>query len=130
MKIKDQRRKMNRKDSIYHRFVELILTRSDDELGDLTVERVISTLNISKSQMYDKFKTQNRFSPAGFLVLIKIFRSALMLEENDVISIKNVSKKMGFSSSDYFTKVFREYFGTTPGRYRTYLKKRTKNQNH
>lgn len=106
------------------------MTRSDDELGDLTVERVISTLNISKSQMYDKFKTQNRFSPAGFLVLIKIFRSALMLEENDVISIKNVSKKMGFSSSDYFTKVFREYFGTTPGRYRTYLKKRTKNQNH
>ena len=101
--------------------IKHILSRSNDELGELTVKRISHALGISESYLYDTFKSQRKISPGRFLTMIKMFRSALLLEKDTEASIKMICQKMGFSSSDYFNKVFREYFGTTPGRYRGYV---------
>jgi len=74
--------------------------------------------------MYEEFKDKNRFSPGVFLVIVKIFRSASLIEDEKLSSVKKISSKMGFSSSDYFIRKFKEYFGTTPGQYRNLVKKR------
>ncbi|UCH95652.1 MAG: helix-turn-helix transcriptional regulator [Candidatus Aminicenantes bacterium] len=104
--------------------IKYILSRSNEELGELTVKRIAYILKISQSHLYDTFKTEKKITPGRFLIMIKMYRSALMLEEEQKLPIKKISKKMGFSSSDYFNKVFREYFGTTPGKYRGYVNRK------
>lgn len=41
-----------------------------------------------------------------------------LLEKEDDMTIDVLSRKMGFSSSDYFTRVFKKVIGTTPGKYK------------
>jgi transcriptional regulator GlxA family with amidase domain len=101
--------------------VKYVLSRSNEELGELTVKQIAYSLNISQSHLYDTFKNEKKTTPGRFLIMIKMFRSASLLEGNNRLPVKKISKKMGFSSADYFNKVFREHFGTTPGRYRGYV---------
>jgi AraC-like DNA-binding protein len=102
--------------------IKFILTRNYDELGDLTVERVTYLLNVSRSYLYELFKKEKNFTPGEFLVMIKMVRSASLLEEDDVSPVKTIAQRMGFSTLDYFKKVFKAHFGTTPTRYRKYMK--------
>lgn len=101
--------------------IRFILTRDDDELGELTVLKIARKLNISQSHLYEIFQKEKKMPPGKFLSMIKMLRAAVLLVECDVHSIKKVSKTMGFSSVDYFTRVFKAHFGTTPGKYREYI---------
>lgn len=102
--------------------VKYILSRSNEELGELTIKQIAYALKISQSYLYVTFKNEKKLTPGRFLIMIKMHRSALLLEKDKKLPVKKICKKMGFSSSDYFNKIFREYFGTTPGRYRGYVK--------
>lgn len=121
---------MDKSDDNLNRFVEFILTRNDDHLGDLTVEKVMSLLNVGRSQFYQGFKDRFKFSPGVFLVMIKLIRAASMIEMDDDISIKKVSRRIGFSSSEYFARIFRQHLGTNPAKYRELVRKRMENANH
>jgi len=104
------------------RVVEFILTRTNEELGELTVEKITGLLNVSRSHLYQRFKMEKKLTPGKYLLMMKILRSASLLAGNTRSPIEKIANKMGFSSADYFKKVFRAYFGTTPGRYRKYMK--------
>jgi AraC-like DNA-binding protein len=106
--------------------IRFILTRDNEELGDLTILKIARKLNISQSHLYHIFQNEKKIPPGKFLMIAKMLRSAILLEESDDIPpIKAVSKKMGFSSTDYFTRIFKEHFGTTPGKYREYARHRS-----
>ncbi len=107
--------------NVTDRVVQYILTRNDEELGQLTMAKVAVGLKISRSHMYDLFKNELKMTPAQFLTHVKILRAAIILEQEHDVSIKNISLRLGFSTSDYFRRVFKENLGTTPGRYRQYL---------
>jgi len=91
-------------------------------LGDLTIQKITGMLKISRSHLYQQFKNKTKFTPGDYLVMIKMLRSAYMLLEDRTLPIEKIAHKMGFSSTDYFKKVFRHQFGTTPGQYRKYAK--------
>ncbi len=117
-----KRNMSKRTNNFAERVVRFVLSRDDDELGQLTVENISSTLNISLSHMYYSFKTYKAITPRKFLVMAKMYRAAFLLQENDFLTIKSIAKKMGFASCDYFNKLFKEHFGATPGRFREYKK--------
>lgn len=101
--------------------IRFILTRDNEELGELTILNIAHKFNISQSHLYHIFQNEKKMPPGKFLTITKMLRSANLLEESDhSLTIKAISKKMGFSSSDYFTRIFKEHFGTTPGKYREY----------
>ena len=102
--------------------IQFILTRSSDELGELTVSKIAHKFRISQSHLYYIFRNEKGVPPGKFLTMIKMLRAAMLLEQQHTPSIKKISEKMGFSSTDYFIKIFKEYFGTTPGKYRQYIR--------
>ncbi|HLP47885.1 MAG TPA: helix-turn-helix transcriptional regulator [Candidatus Deferrimicrobium sp.] len=107
--------------------IQFILTRDNEELGDLTILKTARRLNISQSHLYHIFQTEKKIPPGKFLMIAKMLRAAILLEDpGDLSPIKAISKKMGFSSADYFTRVFKEHFGTTPGKYREYARCKNK----
>jgi two-component system response regulator YesN len=105
------------------RLVEYVLTRKLDELAMLTVESSASHLNINRSHLSRTFKNEKGFTIEEFIFKIKIIRAAALLRENEELAIKEVARKMGFCRCDYFIKIFKRYFGTTPAKYRELMKK-------
>ncbi len=45
-------------------------------------------------------------------------QKARALLENDTLSISDISKTVGYASDAAFSKVFKEYYGTSPGFHR------------
>jgi len=114
---------MTKKHNEYaEKVIKFVLTREEKELAELTVEKISTILDLSQSHVYHTFKQQKQMTPGEFLSTIKMIRAVLILDKNSDISIKSLSKKLGFSSPDYFNKIFKEHFGTTPGRYKKYIK--------
>jgi AraC-like DNA-binding protein len=110
----------NKDNSFSEKVIRYILSRSDEQLGNLTIQKITMELEVSQSHLYQTFKDEKNITPAKFLNMIKMFRSATLLERKRNLPVKKISKKMGFANPDYFIKVFREHFGTTPGKYRGY----------
>lgn len=106
--------------------MQFILSRDNEELGELTILKIARKLNISQSHLYQIFQNEKKIPPGKFLMMAKMNRAARLLKESaEVPPIKVVSKKMGFSSTDYFTRICKEHFGTTPGKYREYTRQRS-----
>ena len=107
---------------ISDRVVEYVLTRNLEELSVLSVENIAHNLDINRSHLSRTFKQEKNSTIEEFISKIKIVRSAALLKENDALTIKNISKKMGFCRVDYFIRIFKLYFGTTPARYRELIR--------
>ncbi|MDQ1354181.1 MAG: two-component system, response regulator YesN [Acidobacteriota bacterium] len=106
--------------------MRFILSRDTEELGELTILKIACQLNISQSHLYHIFNVEKKIPPGKFLMMAKMIRAAILLEESkELLPIKVVSKKMGFCSPDYFSRIFKEHFGTTPGKYREYSRQRS-----
>lgn len=93
-----------------------ILNLDDAELGMATISNIAHRLNMSRSLIYDSFKDKGH-KPAEFLNREKLSRAIALIGKKE-ISVKEVSQKMGFHSPDYFIRLFKKYFGTTPGKYK------------
>ena len=104
--------------SLSDRVVEYVLSRNIEELAALTVEQVAGSLSINRSHLSRTFKAEKKFTLEEFIFKIKIIRSASLLKDQADLTIKEISQKMGFCRCDYFIRIFKRYFGTTPAKYR------------
>ena len=98
--------------------IEFILKCPEKKLGDLSIGKIIDEFEVSRANLYKQFKLSKHFTINEFINQQKAFRAAILLLENDGITVKALSEKMGFCNSEYFIQVFEKYFGITPGRYK------------
>ena len=92
--------------TVSDRVVEFVLTREIKDLENLTVSAIARKLNINRCYLSQRFKYDKKFSLHDYILMVKILRSLSLLEAKDEITIEVLSKKMGFASPDYFTRVF------------------------
>ncbi len=107
---------------ISDRVVKYIVSRGVDELEDLTVNSVATEFDMNRSYLSSRFRIDKNILMRDYILMIKILRSLSLLEGED-ITITALSKKMGFSSADYFRQVFKRMVGTTPGNYKKWHRK-------
>lgn len=91
--------------------VEAHLEESEFDLDHLSKE-----LNMSKSTLHRKMKAITGLTPLDFVRNIKMKQACRMLTEHE-LSISEIAYALGFTSPKYFTKCFKEEFGTTPSEY-------------
>jgi AraC-like DNA-binding protein len=103
--------------------VEFVLTREVKELETLTVNAIARRFNINRCYLSQRFKYDKKVSLHSYILMIKILRSISLLEAEKNITVEDLSQRIGFSSSDYFTRIFKKMIGTTPGKYKKCLKK-------
>lgn len=108
----------NGKYSLCDRALEHVLTCEADQLGDLTVEKIAQTLEVSQSYLTRLFRKQRECSLKDYLIREKMVRTAFLLIREPGLTVKQLSEKMGYLDSDYFAGVFKNYFGISPGKYR------------
>jgi AraC-like DNA-binding protein len=110
------------------RVVEYVLTRNIDELETLSVNTIAEKLDLKRNNLWRCFKSEKKLTLQEYIFRIKIVHASSLLIEREELTVKEVGMKIGFYSYNYFIHIFKQYFGTTPGRYRElkkFVSKRT-----
>ena len=94
------------------RFREVVERRMTD--SELSVEDLAADMNLSRVQLYRKVKAISGSSPVELLRTARLNRGYQLLLTTDK-TVAEVAYAVGFSAPAYFTKCFKEEFGTLPG---------------
>ena len=87
----------------------------DNITEELPLEELAALANLSCSQYKQKFKKQLGISPRHFINQQKIEHSKLLLLEG--MSVTDIAMLLGFTTSSYFSTVFKKYTLYTPTEY-------------
>ncbi|KRF09986.1 hypothetical protein ASG89_00050 [Paenibacillus sp. Soil766] len=84
---------------------------------NLSLQEIADMLRMSSAYVGRIFKKQETISVADYINEIRLLKSVMLLENNN-LPVNEISEKVGFSSPSYFFKLFKKRFGTTPKDYR------------
>jgi len=84
---------------------------SDEKFG---VSELASKIGMSRSNLLRKVQKHTKTSVSKYIRQIRLQNAMEMLQHLDV-NVSEVSFKVGFSSTSYFIKCFREHYGYPPG---------------
>ncbi|MDR1783396.1 MAG: response regulator [Dysgonamonadaceae bacterium] len=89
------------------------LIESNIDNPDFNVDMMAENLCISRSGLFLKIKQLTEMTPNDLIQLIRLKKAAELLKKGD-LRINEICFKVGFSSSSYFSKRFKEQFGVLP----------------
>lgn len=93
-----------------------ILDYMNTSFGDssLSVDSIAEHFNISKSYLYQLFKSSGQMAPGEKLEQIRM-QNAQSLLVTTQLGIAEIAMACGYNSSNTFHKVYKKYHGCTPG---------------
>ena len=71
-------------------------------------------MNLSRRHLQRKIKKITGETPVNFIKELKLKEAKRQIENKEVNSVKELSNKVGFASSDYFSNLFKKRFGESP----------------
>jgi len=90
----------------------------------IDVEEMSKTAGLSRYHFSRLFTKHKGLSPAKFLRELRLKRAMILLQ-TELLEVKEIAAKCGFSSSSYFCRTFQKHFGLPPDAYRN--RKKMKN---
>ncbi|MEI6556416.1 MAG: two-component regulator propeller domain-containing protein [Paludibacter sp.] len=96
------------------------LMNENIENFDLNIDYLASELNMSRTVFFNKLKSLTGLSPVEFVREIRFERAAEYIRRTD-LSVSEISYKVGIEDPRYFSRCFKQKFGTTPSEYRQHL---------
>ena len=83
----------------------------------VSVEALAKMANLSRRTFFRLFRRMTGSSPQEYRTRLKL-KMAVELLTSSELSIGEIAMRCGFSDSNYFCRVFREYLSTTPRQFR------------
>jgi TolB-like protein/AraC-like DNA-binding protein/Tfp pilus assembly protein PilF len=84
---------------------------SNEQFG---VSELAREIGMSRSNLLRKIKKASQLSVSQFISQVRLKNAMELLKEQD-LTVSEVSYRVGFSSTSYFIKCFREFYGYPPG---------------
>ena len=78
------------------------------------VSELASKIGMSRSNLLRKIKKSTNLSVSQFIRQVRL-KNAMDLLKQDAFTVSEISYTVGFGSTSYFIKCFREYYGFPPG---------------
>jgi TolB-like protein/AraC-like DNA-binding protein len=78
------------------------------------VSELADELSMSRSNLLRKVKKETKLSVSQFISQVRLKRAMELLRKTSA-NVSEVSHQVGFNSTSYFIKCFREYYGYPPG---------------
>lgn len=92
-------------------------TRNGVHRVDFNMATVAAEVGMSERQLQRKLKSITGFSPQVFIKEVRLQMARGYLERKEFQKISDVSKAVGFSTTPYFSRMFRDRFGKLPSDY-------------
>lgn len=105
---------------IDQKFLDTInqIIESNFDNPDFNVSTLADGLNISRSSLYIKFETLTGMTPNDYIQQRKLKKASELLKNNPEFNISEISDMLGFGSPRYFSRCFKNQYGTSPAEYR------------
>ncbi len=105
-------------------FIKQIVQSVEEQLmnQDFRIEDLADKMNLSRTVFYRKIKSILGVSPIDFVKDMRVKRAVQLLDTNEY-SISEIAYMSGFSSPQYFSRVFKDVMKCTPSEYKTNTKK-------
>lgn len=84
---------------------------SNEQFG---VSELARDIGMSRSNLLRKIKKLTKLSVSQYISQLRLKQAMVLLKENS-FTVSEISYKVGFGSTSYFIKCFREYYGYPPG---------------
>ncbi len=91
--------------------------------ADYNVQHLSSDMCMSRANLYRRITELTGHTVTEFMRDIRLKQAALLLRRHPDININKVHTSVGFTTSSYFTKCFKEKFGLTPSEYQRSMPK-------
>ncbi len=89
-----------------------------DPAGLLDVAKLARASGYSRYHFSRLFAQHEGMSPARYLLRARMEEAARLLRADDAVPIKLIAQRCGFADANYFSKVFRRFFGMAPQDFR------------
>ena len=109
---------------IYHNVMRLrpIITYISNHYKEkIYIETMSDMITVSPDYFTKMFKDSIGRTPIDYINGLRINRAMQMLATTDT-SVNDISDELGFSNSNYFHKIFKQYMDTSPAAYRKMVK--------
>lgn len=80
------------------------------------VDQLLEELNMSRSQLYRKFKAISDKNPSEYIRILRLQHASRLLK-NSSHTISEVAYMSGFGNESHFNTCFKRHFGVSPGKY-------------
>ena len=101
--------------SVDELFLKDVLTTIEENMDDeeFSIEQLASAAAMSRSQLHRKIKALTGVSPSVFMRTVRLERGRQLLEQK-AGNASEVAFMVGFNSSTYFAKCFKDQYGISP----------------
>ena len=109
---------------IYHNVMRLrpIINYITDHYKEkIYIDTLAEMITVSPDYFTKMFKDSIGKTPIDYINTLRINRAMQMLATTDT-SVNDISDQLGFSNSNYFHKIFKQYMETSPAAYRKMVK--------
>lgn len=101
-----------------NRAVEAAISLMNERLGEtISMDEIAEAAHCSRARMFEIFKETTGMTPNDYLQRLRVERAKASLVAGDE-PVTAIALANGFTSSQYFSSVFRKYMGFTPSEYR------------
>ncbi|MEG1547040.1 MAG: helix-turn-helix transcriptional regulator [Bacteroides sp.] len=85
-------------------------------------------MGMARTNLFAKIKAITGQTPNDFISNIRLKKAAFMLRNNPELNISEISDRIGFNSSRYFSKCFKDQYHISPLSYRKGLSSDDENE--
>ena len=108
---------LKKHDSFSNALKETIEFINNNYTLELNINSLAERAGYSRFHFSRLFKSYTGFSPSSYIIKTRLEKAKDMLCKSN-FSLEVVSQESGFNTVNYFIKTFKEWEGTTPGKYR------------
>lgn len=109
-----QKYELHQKDGIVRKTCRYVMKHVEE---DVTLEDVATEVRVSKSYIGKLFKQKTGSNFNDYVTKVKMEHAKALLRSGDYKNYE-ISDKLGYSSPDYFGRLFKQYSGYTPLEFR------------
>ena len=89
----------------------------DNLTKEISIDFLAAQSCMSKASFYRYFKTKFNTTPNVFINQERLRQAFQLMQKNSSLSIRSICQEVGFKSTSYFIRLFREHYGQTPKQY-------------
>lgn len=84
----------------------------------ITVKRLAKVVAMDENYLSMLFKKKTGKSLISYIHRVRIEHAKTLLTGDEVLSVSEIAETVGFSSDNYFIKIFKRYTALTPSQFR------------
>lgn len=99
-------------------FIEIVDETIQAHISDseFSIEHLMKALNMSRSQVYRKFKQLVNKNPSEYMRIVRLKHAISLLKKREH-NVNEIALLSGFGNVSYFITIFKKHYGMPPGKY-------------